>query len=64
MADSEYHTIPTHPIAPRIKDHQIKPYVGPDFDAYRAQHAKTIGPGSDEWWAQVCLLPPTRCRLN
>lgn len=58
MDDSEHLSVPTHPIAPRIKDHQKKPHVGPDFEAYRTLYEKTIGEGSDEWWAQVCLLLP------
>ena len=45
--------VPTHPIAPRVKDHVKKPHVGPDIQAYRNHHAKTVEEGSDEWWAQV-----------
>lgn len=45
-----------HEVAPRMKgtDGRPKPHVGPDLDAYKAVHAKTLGNGSDEWWAKVC----------
>ncbi|KAF9793523.1 acetate--CoA ligase [Thelephora terrestris] len=52
MADSQHQSIPTHPIAPRVKEHQKKPHVGPDILGYRDHHGKTVGEGSDEWWAQ------------
>ena len=55
MADSQHQSVPPHPIAPRVRDHHKKPHVGPDVQAYRDHHAKTIGEGSDEWWAQVRL---------
>jgi hypothetical protein len=47
-----------HEVAPRMKgtDGRPKPHVGPGFDDYKALHAKTIGDGSDEWWAQVRSL--------
>lgn len=57
MADSQPQSIPTHPIAPRVKNHKKKPHVGPDIQTYRDHHAKTIGDGSDEWWAQVRPFP-------
>ena len=53
MAAPQPQSVPTHPIAPRIKNHHKEPHVGPDIDAYRDHHAKTVGEGSDEWWAQV-----------
>ena len=53
MADSDQHNVPTHPVAPRVKDHHKKPHVGPDIKAYHDHHAKTLGEGSDEWWAKV-----------
>jgi acetyl-CoA synthetase len=52
MADTVEVT-PIHPVAPRLKDGPKKPHVGPNIDAYKAAHAETIGPGSDEWWAKV-----------
>lgn len=55
MADSQHHSVKTHPVAPRVKDHHKKPHVGPDIHAYRDHHVKTVGDGSDEWWAQVRL---------
>ncbi|KAB5592953.1 Acetyl-CoA synthetase [Ceratobasidium theobromae] len=44
-----------HEVAPRMKgtDGRPKPHVGPTFDDYKALHAKTIGDGSDEWWAKT-----------
>jgi len=66
MADSENAPVKIHPIAPRVKQHHKKSHVGPDIQAYHDHHAKTVGEGSDEWWAQVrlftvdlCLPPPT-----
>jgi len=53
MADSQNKSVKTHPVAHRVKQHHKKPHVGPDVDAYRNHHAKTVGEGSDEWWAQV-----------
>ena len=56
MADSQHQSVQPHPIAPRVKDHHKKPHVGPDINAYRDHHAKTVGEGSDEWWGQVRLF--------
>ena len=56
MAESQYQSVPTHPIAPRVKGHHKKSHVGPDINAYRDHHAKTVEEGSDEWWAQVRLF--------
>jgi acetyl-CoA synthetase len=49
--------VPLHPIAPRMKegyDKYKKPHVGPNIDAYKHIHGRTVGAGSDEWWAKVC----------
>ncbi|KAF9072478.1 acetate--CoA ligase [Rhodocollybia butyracea] len=35
----------THPVPE-------KPHVGPDIEAYKSAHSKTVGPHSDAWWAQ------------
>ena len=53
MAETANQSVPTHPIAPRVKNHNKKSHVGPDIQGYRDHHKKTIGEGSDEWWAQV-----------
>ncbi|KAG8705932.1 acetyl-CoA synthetase [Ceratobasidium sp. 423] len=44
-----------HEVAPRMKgtDGRPKPHVGPGLDDYKAVHAKTVGEGSDEWWAEA-----------
>jgi acetyl-CoA synthetase len=34
-----------------------QPHVGPDHDAYLAAHKETVGHESDEWWAEVSILP-------
>ena len=44
---------PIYPVAPRLKNGPKKPHVGPTIAEYKALHAQTIGPGSDEWWAKV-----------
>ena len=64
MAESQHQSIPTRPIAPRVKDHHRKPHVGPDIHAYRDHHAKTVGEFSDEWWAQVRPLSICPCSLH
>ena len=61
MADSQHTNIPTHPIASRVQSHQKKPHVGPDIQTYRDHHEKTVGEGSDEWWAQVRLFAICLC---
>lgn len=61
MADSQHTNIPTHPIASRVQNHQKKPHVGPDIQTYRDHHEKTVGEGSDEWWAQVRLFAICLC---
>jgi len=45
--------VPLHPVAPRLKDGPEKPYVGPTINEYKASHAQTVGPNSDEWWEKV-----------
>lgn len=37
---------------PRLqgKDGRPKPHVGPNYEAYVKEWAKTVGPNSDEWW--------------
>ncbi|QRW26074.1 AMP binding enzyme [Rhizoctonia solani] len=44
-----------HDVAPRLKgtDGRPKPHVGPGLDDYKAVHSKTVGDGSDEWWAKT-----------
>ena len=59
MADSEQLPVKPHPIAPRVKQHHKKSHVGPDIQAYRDHHSKTVGEGSDEWWAKVHPPPST-----
>lgn len=46
-------SVPTHPVAPRLKNGPRTPHIGPDIDAYRAAHALTTAEDSDEWWAKV-----------
>jgi acetyl-CoA synthetase len=43
----------THPVGHRVAKHHKKSHVGPDIHAYKAAHSKTVGPGSDEWWAKT-----------
>jgi acetyl-CoA synthetase len=45
--------VPLHPIAPRLANDPIKPYIAPNIEAYKKAHAETIGPNADEWWAKV-----------
>ncbi|KAI0252865.1 acetate--CoA ligase [Lactifluus subvellereus] len=45
--------VPLHPVAPRLKYGPKRPHVGPTINEYRALHARTVGPGSDEWWAKT-----------
>ncbi|KAH9028585.1 acetate--CoA ligase [Lactarius pseudohatsudake] len=52
MSDSPQ-SVPVHPVAPRLKNGPKKPHIGPSINEYRAAHAQTIGPNSDEWWAKV-----------
>ncbi|KAI9459202.1 hypothetical protein BJY52DRAFT_1267000 [Lactarius psammicola] len=52
MSDSP-EPVPIHPVAPRLKNGPKKPHVGPSINEYKAAHAQTIGPNSDEWWAKV-----------
>ena len=49
-------TVPIHPVAPRLKNGPKKPHVGPTLDNYKALHAQSIGPGSDEYWSKVGQL--------
>ena len=58
-----------YPVAPRLKNNPT-PHVGPTINEYKALHAQTIGPGSDEWWtkAGLCIasikrMMPTRAQL-
>jgi hypothetical protein len=58
-------SVPIYPVAPRLKGNPI-PHVGPTINEYKALHAQTIGPGSDEWWAKVGLckrMMPTQAQL-
>jgi acetyl-CoA synthetase len=48
-------SVPTHPIAPRLKGGPKKPHVGPTIGDYKSLHAQTIGPGSDEYWTKASL---------
>ncbi|KAK7027971.1 acetyl-coenzyme A synthetase 2 [Paramarasmius palmivorus] len=57
---SETEVIPTHPVGSRVTKDGIKPHVGPDKAAYEALHSKTVGEGSDEWWAEVRVATPGR----
>ena len=53
MADSTHIAVPTHPIAPRLKNGPKIPHIGPHFDAYHSAHKETVGHESDKWWAKV-----------
>ena len=54
MADSTApETVPTHPIAPRVKNGPKTPHIGPHINAYRNFHSETVGHESDKWWAKV-----------
>jgi hypothetical protein len=57
--------VPIHPVAPRLKDGPKKPHVG-TIDDYRALHAQSIGPGSDEYWSKAgrCVVKKNRWPLN
>ena len=44
---------PIHPVAPRLKTGPKIPHIGPDINAYRSAHEKTLGHESDKWWAKV-----------
>lgn len=49
--------VQTFPVAPRLtQTDRPTPYVGPGIGDYRKAYAKTVGPGSDEWWAKVRAL--------
>ncbi|WVQ70594.1 acetyl-coenzyme A synthetase [Cryptococcus sp. DSM 104548] len=39
---------------PRLQgaDNRPKPHIGPNYEAYLKEWAKTVGPNSDEWWAE------------
>ncbi|KAJ7644948.1 acetate--CoA ligase [Roridomyces roridus] len=51
--NGEASAIKTYPVAPRLAEGaQPTPHVGPDLDSYKAAHAKSVGEGSDEWWAE------------
>jgi len=52
-------SVPIHPVAPRLKDGPKKPHVGPSIDDYKALHAQSVGPGSDEYWTKVCRYTVT-----
>jgi acetyl-CoA synthetase len=45
--------VPIHPVAPRLKNGPKKPHVGPTIDDYKALHAQSIGPNSDEYWSKA-----------
>lgn len=45
--------VPTHPIAPRLKDGPNKPHVGPTIGDYKTLHTQSIGTGSDEYWTKA-----------
>ncbi|KZT08091.1 acetyl-coenzyme a synthetase [Laetiporus sulphureus 93-53] len=50
---SESVSVPTHPIAPRLKNGPKEPHVGPHIHAYRSIHQQTLGHESDKWWAKM-----------
>ncbi|KAJ7192105.1 acetate--CoA ligase [Mycena pura] len=50
MSDEAPLPVKTYPVAPRLKSNPT-PHIGPDLNAYRAAHAQSVGPGSDQWWA-------------
>ena len=54
MSDSQ--PVPTHPIAPRVKNGEKTPHIGPDLDAYKDAHTKTVGDESDDFWAKVRIV--------
>ncbi len=57
MSDS-LDSAPIHPVAPRLKNGPLKPHVGPTISEYKAAHAQTVGPNSDEWWAKARQFSP------
>ena len=52
MSDAQ--PVPTHPVAPRVKNGAKTPHIGPDIDAYKAAHFKTVE--SDEFWTKVHII--------
>ncbi|KAF9815222.1 hypothetical protein IEO21_04739 [Rhodonia placenta] len=53
MSENPHEPVPTHPIAPRLKNGLKQPHIGPDIHAYRAFHEQTLGHESDKWWAKM-----------
>lgn len=47
--------IPVYGVPDRLKgaDGRPKPFIGPDVKAYLEEWKKSVGEGSDEWWAKV-----------
>lgn len=54
MSDAQ--PVPTHPVAPRVKNGAKTPHIGPDIDAYKAAHFETVGDESDEFWTKVRII--------
>ena len=59
-------SVPIHPVAPRLKNGPKKPHVGPSIEDYKALHAQSIGPGSDEYWSKAsrCTKKPIAAQLR
>ncbi|CCL99371.1 uncharacterized protein FIBRA_01389 [Fibroporia radiculosa] len=53
MSENNHESVPTHPIAPRLKNGKKQPHVGPHIHAYKSLHAQTLGHESDKWWAKM-----------
>ncbi|KAH9851031.1 acetate--CoA ligase [Lenzites betulinus] len=52
-ATDTHHNVPTHPIAPRLKNGHKTPHIGPHIHAYKSVHSQTVGHESDAWWAKM-----------
>ncbi|KAH9947778.1 acetate--CoA ligase [Amylocystis lapponica] len=53
MSDDTPQSVPTHPIAPRLKNGKKTPHVGPHIHAYKAHYSQTLGHESNQWWAKM-----------
>jgi len=45
------HSYPPPPRLQGLEGHP-KPHLGPNFDAYKREWEKSVGPDSDKWWAE------------
>lgn len=51
--DETHHLLYPPPLRLQGQDNRPKPHIGPDFEAYQKEWAKTVGEGSDAWWAET-----------